>query len=802
LTQTANHKCISRKQCDEARPECEACVRRGVKCSGYQRALAFKDVSDQTAELSRRFEAARWAALREEDLQRQKSSTRDISQHGDEVDGDDDDDGDDEGGGGKGLRRGGISMSTTAAATEPTPKPMCNFVFETGGGNMTARGGGGRRRGGGKKRGGNDEVGGIQDSITVSPWILKTTGEFGSSRENSNGSEAMSVDGDEFESSASPDEGGMIGDGSSSDGGKQSTAGYGASLGDDHVFDMEGVRMSGSGETLAEPEPPSVIFSNMENDAKSTGRRFSVTSTGYLADDGDTISIMTDDMSLAGSSWGGDHGTPDAGMQMWRPIDGRSLMNDPVMEGLLTSSPDASLFSHFENTVVNYFPVPFSFRHQYSSNDCFRMAILAMSSANLSNLQRNAPGSSPRNEVATYGEPVTRAYYASAVRELYNQITQSNLQEREPLAAAALVLAYYEMETGTPNGTMNHARGVDAILSRLDMTNFSLPEVFKAWRFLHYDTRFMLIPTRKSSVVHDPYALYSMMDPQLAIREIYLNLNQICGRYTMEACFPVRAGDDAAGAASPAEQAARWLAEDSLRRKCDRRSYENRDFHETALSREEIMEACDRYANWLDQWHAALDPGGLPILKLKDDNAFINGDNFDPILPVAFADHKRGFDYLMYVSSRLFCNYLRSIFDPVNHTAAITESWAKLILGIGLGLHKAPEVFTCVQPSSMLYNAAMLTEGTGILDAYIDGLLPRMRGTEGGAKEEEMGWRMYMAQLGLIRREKIRGRALRYVINGFDDDFERNQMGRGHSFAAFGDYNGKGTFRTCYFVEY
>ncbi|KAH6689757.1 hypothetical protein F5X68DRAFT_260360 [Plectosphaerella plurivora] len=68
---TGCQRCRSkRRQCDETRPECLACVRRGVPCSGYENRIRFKDVSDQTAEASKRVEAARWSALRSEDSAR------------------------------------------------------------------------------------------------------------------------------------------------------------------------------------------------------------------------------------------------------------------------------------------------------------------------------------------------------------------------------------------------------------------------------------------------------------------------------------------------------------------------------------------------------------------------------------------------------------------------------------------------------------------------------------------------------------------------------------------------------------
>ncbi|KAL0934108.1 C6 zinc finger domain protein [Colletotrichum truncatum] len=61
-----------RRKCDETRPECSACVRRGIKCSGYDRPVAFKDVTALAAEASKKFEAARWSALRLEDARRKR----------------------------------------------------------------------------------------------------------------------------------------------------------------------------------------------------------------------------------------------------------------------------------------------------------------------------------------------------------------------------------------------------------------------------------------------------------------------------------------------------------------------------------------------------------------------------------------------------------------------------------------------------------------------------------------------------------------------------------------------------------
>ncbi|KAJ4172336.1 hypothetical protein NW754_002530 [Fusarium falciforme] len=58
--------------CDETRPKCLSCVQRGVECGGYERRIAFKDVSAATADYSKRIEEARWSALRLRDTNKKR----------------------------------------------------------------------------------------------------------------------------------------------------------------------------------------------------------------------------------------------------------------------------------------------------------------------------------------------------------------------------------------------------------------------------------------------------------------------------------------------------------------------------------------------------------------------------------------------------------------------------------------------------------------------------------------------------------------------------------------------------------
>ncbi|KAJ3459215.1 hypothetical protein MRS44_015288 [Fusarium solani] len=96
--------------CDETRPKCLSCVQRGVECGGYERRIAFKDVSAATADYSKRIEEARWSALRLRDANKnrargklpaakplmQRDGEADTQQQLEQDDDDNDDDDDDE----------------------------------------------------------------------------------------------------------------------------------------------------------------------------------------------------------------------------------------------------------------------------------------------------------------------------------------------------------------------------------------------------------------------------------------------------------------------------------------------------------------------------------------------------------------------------------------------------------------------------------------------------------------------------------------------------------------------------------
>lgn len=754
----ADHHCVL-LQCDEARPECQGCVRRGVKCSGYQKTLAFVDVSDQTAEVSRKNEAARWAARRQEDERKARGQPKESqSSMGDTAD----------------QFGSGASHSGNTTASKSSP-----VLSDTSGDNAAG-------------------------------WTFPTTQLINFAFPNESRSRTQSLP---STGAPTPESSALFEDMSVSPADK--VALNMAMIKPEVDFDFLEPTLFGQcyeaaacAQTMPTPYSPVHTFDKLVLEDHA-----------FPAENEDFP--MLDDLSLSSWSLVNIPSQPSARLRQPRP----DVMNDPLAACLLSSGPDSTLYSHFEQTVIKALPVPFRFRHRYVANDCFRMALLALSSANLMRLQSD----SQKPFQAVYDEPVTRTYYLSAVRELYAQLMLPDPPQREALAASALLLAYYEMSTGTPRGTMHHTKGVDAILARLHMNNdASLSEIYKAWRLLHYDSQAMTSSYRESSsAAHCDLDAQSMLDPQLAIREIYIKLLHLCKRYTMESCFadpealddPSTASDPSTPSESPSEKAARWVAAE-LNRPSDLRHCANGDYHRAARTRAEILAACEKAAAGLDRWHAALDYQALPHLKPVDSAALTapGGSSSSPakspdIQPVTFADPRCALEYMMYAEARMTCNYLRSVFQPHRHAASITESWARLVLGVVAGLDVAAlDVYSTISPVGAMWQAALLCEGVAVLDAMLAVFTRYMLGNGDAAGECAMPsvtvveyWRLMCAKFAVVREERLQGRALRMVTDAFDEDVEPGKggnWGKKHRFLAFGDLCGKGPFRKKFTIDW
>lgn len=475
---------------------------------------------------------------------------------------------------------------------------------------------------------------------------------------------------------------------------------------------------------------------------------------------------------------------------------------EPVRDCLAQRTQEESLISYFQSRVLCDLPVQFTFGREYMENTCFRHAVMALSSVHLSCLGNNDDAGGNRPHAIAAMAAAGREHYLAAVRELHKRLDLSEERSCEQHAAAALMLAYYEIETGSPFGSMRHARGVDALLSKMDSMDsilVSMPEVFKAWRLLRYDVKFICVPYRETTLAVDAHDPYNILDPQLAIRDIFSQLWHLHGRVSMEAAFACGPGGPSGpGHASPSQQAAFWIRS-VLNRECDRKNCERGDYHKDSLTAEMITQKCERLTRRMDQWHAS-SVENHPVASLGVAQPFIHRSSFEPFAPLRFASDRKAHEYMLYVSARLIASYLQSALGNAGSSAATTEAWARTLLGIVCGLEKQAVGFTYVQTDLLLGLAALLCEGSRTIDAVIEGVIPHVHGA-GIRKADLPEWVYLQKVLEVARAERMKGKAIRWVCIGLDEDYERRQYKDCCSWAAFGDYNGKGYFRECYTFE-
>lgn len=56
---------VFRAQCDERKPTCDACARRGIRCEGYMTRFVFRDDTDLVGQRVEKIEQAKWSVIRE-----------------------------------------------------------------------------------------------------------------------------------------------------------------------------------------------------------------------------------------------------------------------------------------------------------------------------------------------------------------------------------------------------------------------------------------------------------------------------------------------------------------------------------------------------------------------------------------------------------------------------------------------------------------------------------------------------------------------------------------------------------------
>ncbi|KAJ9149535.1 C6 zinc finger domain protein [Coniochaeta hoffmannii] len=691
-TRTGCQNCRKRRRkCDEGRPECQGCVKRGIKCSGYERTIAFKDVSSLAAESSRKFEAARWAALRAEDER-------------------------------LGRKRSRVGASSTESGDR----------------------------------------------------VVETLSSDAGSDHDGDRSSSSSTDPPSFRMSSSP---------------RHSRRAPSS-------FARQASFFQQSNDQLPQIDPalyqsPPQFYQPPDNCDHSTSFDLGDTPESPEATHSSSLTTTT-------------------------------TLEPPLPPLILHMSPakESALIAHFESHVLSNLPVPMTFDASYMVNSCFRHAILALSSVNQAYLQTVTP-TGPDFLLPTARRsrsPIGREHYLCAVSELYRRLDLSDPVAREQHAAAALMLAYYEIETGSPFASVRHAQGLEALLSKIDLLSpqgcssssttttttpasipSAMPNIFKAWRMLRYDVRYMAAPYRLSSVHTDAHDAYAFLDPQLAIRDVYTHAWNLMGRLELEASFT-----PSPAKGSRSRQAAVWIR-DVAGRVCDTRNVERADYHLDEVSDDEVLARCERFGRALDSWHDKLGVEDRPVLKVGSGKPFVTGESgssFEPIPVFGFGGGDRSaFEYIMYVTARLIVSYLLSVYGPRGRARPDeTAAWANLLFGVVCGMRHRSMKFSYITPVENIAQAAMLCEGVAPVNALLEGVIPYV--LDRGIPVAELAEWLYLKKaLEIVRRERTKGKTIRGMLLSLDEDYEKGQFDTRFSFLAFGDYNGRGHFRDIYAMD-
>ncbi|KAF7557925.1 hypothetical protein G7Z17_g297 [Cylindrodendrum hubeiense] len=473
-----------------------------------------------------------------------------------------------------------------------------------------------------------------------------------------------------------------------------------------------------------------------------------------------------------------------------------------------------ALVLNFEQNVLPLFPADLSFPRHFHENRCFHAAVLTLSASMLKAGRGDGIASmlkAGRGDGVSIGAPSKTGidtsnwvHYDTAVKDLNEQLKRSGSHGLEQLASAALLLAYHDMEVGTPLGVRNHACGLDAIASRLDFSATVTPGLFKAWRMLRCDRKFLSLATRKTIAMVDAYDINRLPERQITIRELLVGIWKLHGRYSMEATFQAEKGrgdaqDKAGDAPSPSEKAGQWLRS-VLNRDCDRHQAQQRDFHEDTLTPDMLQQQCSYFARQLEQWHGELAHQDMPIVKDASDTDFIpNATSSEFLATYQLPSADKALDHILYLLSRMICNYLVSLFHD-GARAPVSEGWGRLILGIICGMSLRRQRFTLFRLDMLLLMTVLLSEGTSLATIILDHVIPRVM--EGhGSEPGFFTWSYLKRVLRLIVRERIRGRVIRVVIDDSTQDSEQRQAATRHTVVAFGDYNGKDHFRDVYSID-
>ncbi|RSL72615.1 hypothetical protein CEP53_001022 [Fusarium sp. AF-6] len=705
--------------CDEKRPECLACVRRGIKCSGYDRPIVFKDVSQKAAESSKKFEAARWAELKLADQEQTRRKPRQETEEkattpvaGLSRDDDEPDD-----------LSNAIEHVTTYSDGRDQPdwldgfdclqQPTFDMTFDF-----------------------------LQDDMTSSTPGGQGASLLGPGRAASDVPPSNDV--------------------------------------------LESCRL------LVDPDLPSLVQATTtmgDNDKATSSYLTPVEEPPAFESQADLITSLTAEEPAISDLTSPSDSLPPRQAQRLATLFPEGVLESPLTTEL-PHSPEEALALFFQEQVAPRLPVDLEFSSLFSASRPFRAAALALSASSMQRLQGASTGSAVR-----LGDSHKNPwfYYRTALHELEQGLAQprrdNNVGE---IASTYLLLAYHDMEVDSPLGVRYYASLIDEMASRTELETFMTPGLFKAWRMLRCERKFLSVATRATTSSTDAWEPCSSYDNQLAIKDALINIWKFHSRYEMEASFTANVE------ASASKQAGQWLRA-TLNRECDHQQAEEGDFNEQSLDAEAVLGQCDSFDKKLDHWHCMLPERDLPVPKIGSFKDIITGPSFEPLVAYRLPDEDKAMNYVMYLLARMISSFLRSHFDQ-SCSAMVSETLGRTALGIVCGMNLQKRYFSMLRLHNLLLMIVLLGEGTTLSTIVLEHLIPRALGQSLPPPEKAL-WILLRTGVSLIAKERLRGKAIRLIISGSDGSHRPERMMQSHILAAFGDYNGRGHFREIYLVH-
>ncbi|KAM6511320.1 hypothetical protein FALCPG4_016324 [Fusarium falciforme] len=511
-----------RRKCDETRPKCLSCVQRGVECGGYERRIAFKDVSAATADYSKKIEEARWSALRLRDANKKRARGKltaakplmpqdgeaDIQQQL-EQDDDSDDDDDDDGQADLELSMGGASdpkspilLPQAQSSLLPSQTPAATPALDCHQ---------------------------LEQDTGVAEGFLDAA--FSPSRVDFDASLDFLT---ESLFKATP-------------GGATPTA---------QVDDTCTVRTSPFSIPHVVEGTNSEAIDLMHGEDEASMMNLLLHRQSFEDD-----RRWRDDLALASMHWG----SPPC--------------PHPAQAPSLKLPTEDILLQNFE---IHLAPTIFGERTPLNilqAGNSLRAAALALSVSHME------LGHDSITQSLRLSPSDGLRYYDLAMRETAHRLEQPGRHHDEQLVGTTLLLAYRDLIVGSIRDVQHHLRKLQSIMSNSKRMSAQAMALFKASRILQYDFRLTRNPTRKSTTAFDASELQVLVDPQLSIRDILARLTHLYGRYSMEASFRTdNGGYGEVGASSKAVQwIQQMLNRQCDFRQFQQRDYHDQDLTEEEL---------------------------------------------------------------------------------------------------------------------------------------------------------------------------------------------------------------------------